>query len=1001
MAEPANDLAETAVDAVDGRSAESTNNVLPEALDAFISYRRAESDQVAPIAAAIEATGRDIWLDTVDIPAGTLWRTELTRAIEVSAAVVCFVSPSWLESAECRRELEYAVGLHKRLLPVQLSDVAGHEIVDALRDIQWIDARDRAPQQVAAQIIAAIDVDAEWVRDHTYWLGRAIRWNEDGRDRSLLVRGKDLRAAEEWLDRPERDPRPNELQQDFVRASRRGERRRLQTLLTVASVVTVISIALATFAWYQRSIAIEQRNTANSRALAASAIEELDADPELSVALSQAAWQTLPTGQALTALRRSLTQSRVRRTIVSGSSSISHVRLTEDGSTVISVSPDGRLRAWDLATGLQRGEMSVSDQYSWLSSDADGTRGLSWDQTGHAVLWSFDPRGNQFTQESTYDGVTAGAVSADGHLVVLGRMDGGVLTIVDGVVTQSQVAGDEFPVTIAVSDNGQAVAVGTQLRSYDETTLPPPGSVGGRLVIANSTAGVPLREYTFPVAEVALSADGATVFSFGQDGTGAVQRIDGSGQPTTVTGAFEATIDPTGRYAAVSNKDGKLQLIAIGGETRTLSSADEPYSGLVFGGDGNSLVGVGLNAVARVWNTGDGSVRAVLPQSAGVMNGAAWNGDARLVTAHQDGTIRVWELPPAPMPMAAGDRTGRNPNGVISGLSALPSGAAVVTASGDGLVQAWRPDTGESVCLAGRLRSGVCAETFATINLLGVNAAGSKVAVDPSGSRLAVQGADGGVVVLDLAAGATEVSHTEADGTRASAGTIGYSPDGSVLVSQRGDESPRLIDPATGQVTGTLVVPPGTKAFGINLAFLPGRGGIVAATSDGKVVLFGLDGRMVRNIGSIDGQPLAIAIAPDATTIALGVDKQIRLLDVADGHLIGTLAGHQGLVDALTYSADGFLVSGSVDPTVRVWDTTAKEQFVSYQLPVGSAQSVLVVPGTTTIATAGIAHSAYLLSCDVCSGGDELADLASGRVTRPITDRERERFGLPAGTLGR
>ena len=74
-----------------------------------------------------------------------------------------------------------------------------------------------------------------------------------------------------------------------------------------------------------------------------------------------------------------------------------------------------------------------------------------------------------------------------------------------------------------------------------------------------------------------------------------------------------------------------------------------------------------------------------------------------------------------------------------------------------------------------------------------------------------------------------------------------------------------MVDPATGQVTGTLVLPPGTKAFGINLAFLPGGGGVVAATSDGKVVLFGLDGRLVRTIGSVGGQNCVIHNAENAT----------------------------------------------------------------------------------------------------------------------------------------
>ena len=460
------------MDAVDARSARSTDNGLPEALDAFISYRRAESDQVAPIAAAIEATGRDIWLDTVDIPAGTLWRTELTRAIEVSAAVVCFVSPSWLESAECRRELDYAVGLHKRLLPVQLSDVTGHDIIDALHDIQWIDARGRAPQQVAAQIIAAIDVDAEWFRDHTYWLGRAIRWNEDGRDRSLLVRGKDLRAAEEWLERPERDPRPNELQQDFVRASRRGERRRCKPCSRSHPW------SPSSRSRWPPSPGISARLPLNS------GIQPI---PGRWPHRRSKSWT--PTGiircvvsgrvadladrAGAHCLAAFLDRVRVRRTIVSGSSSVSRVRLTRDGNR--DLGEPGRPPAGVGSRDRPAARRNVRQRPLQLAVVGCGRHeGLSWDQAGHAVF-------GRSTRAATNspgidlrrgDGRCGQCRWASGRGGPPG--DGSVLTIVDGVVARSQVAGDEFPVTIAISDGGQSVAIGTQLRSYEEKTLPPP-----------------------------------------------------------------------------------------------------------------------------------------------------------------------------------------------------------------------------------------------------------------------------------------------------------------------------------------------------------------------------------------------------------------------------------------------------------------------------------------------------------------------------------------------
>jgi WD40 repeat protein len=63
-------------------------------------------------------------------------------------------------------------------------------------------------------------------------------------------------------------------------------------------------------------------------------------------------------------------------------------------------------------------------------------------------------------------------------------------------------------------------------------------------------------------------------------------------------------------------------------------------------------------------------------------------------------------------------------------------------------------------------------------------------------------------------------------------------------------------------------------------------------------------------IGTSDGKTAAFAAA----------DNSIVLLNVADGKLLRTLAGHGAVVKGMAFTADGSkLVSGSLDKSIRVW----------------------------------------------------------------------------------
>ena len=225
--------------------------------DVFISYSRDDDAFVRRLYDALNEKERRAWVDWKGIPPTADWMAELYAAIQSADNFVFVLSQASLASEVCSREVEHAVKCRKRLVPFVWGEIDDEKVPDELRRLNWIICRtDSDFPRSSAALLEALELNLEWVREHTRLLVRAVDWRDGDGDASLLLRGSDLRDAEQWLAKgADEEPKPTELHRDYVIASRAQERRRSRITLSAVVAGLVVAIVLAVFALMSRQTA--------------------------------------------------------------------------------------------------------------------------------------------------------------------------------------------------------------------------------------------------------------------------------------------------------------------------------------------------------------------------------------------------------------------------------------------------------------------------------------------------------------------------------------------------------------------------------------------------------------------------------------------------------------------------------------------------------------------------------------------------------------------------
>ena len=195
-------------------------------LNVFISYSRddlAFSDQLD---AALGLTGFETTLDRHGISGGEDWKIRLGNLIRAADTVAFVLSPSSARSEICAWEVAEANRLGKRIIPVLCRPLEDATAPAQLADLNYIFfyAEPRSPGSGfgsgLVRLVAALNTDLEWLREHTRYLERASEWDKGGRPANRLLYGSDIALAKAWAQaRPKDAPEPTALHLDFIRSS--------------------------------------------------------------------------------------------------------------------------------------------------------------------------------------------------------------------------------------------------------------------------------------------------------------------------------------------------------------------------------------------------------------------------------------------------------------------------------------------------------------------------------------------------------------------------------------------------------------------------------------------------------------------------------------------------------------------------------------------------------------------------------------------------------------
>lgn len=742
-----------------------------------------------------------------------------------------------------------------------------------------------------------------------------------------------------WRTRHEADRRV-EVERDAAEK----RHRRLLWVLVAAAVLVALMAGVTVFALTQRSAARSQARKAHARELDATALSQIDDDPQSSLSLAVEAAKLQGTAQSEDVLRRALLASRLRA-LLRARGPVTAAVYSRDGTRILMGSLDGRVRLYDGRTHRLLHTLDDGTPTTSAALSGDGRVFVTGGQNGWARVRT---RGNEKLLAVRHGSpIRSVALDPESSLVVTtGGTSAKLWRVEDGALLATIPMAK--PVTRAVfSPDGRLLAVS----GNDHRVL---------LVDTSRTRVVRRLDHGDRTTSAAFSPTGRLLATTGADGTAQLWDVRSGKRIREYNAhakqALDAVFSPGGRLLATAHSDGTARIwdVSSGALLSPLTGHKNLVDGVAFSPDGNFVVTASRDRTARIWRAEDGQQIALLAGHGESISEATFSPDGTSVlTASDDGSARIWDpraqprlpaLVREPGPVVGASFVGGENRVLVSGperqvrLVRAPGGATIRTFKAPG------PVTGAAAGPDGKLLAVAAGRSVTFFRTDGGRVGGFKqpaiitaVAFSPDGKQLTTAGADGiariwtteGRLVRELKGHAKALID------------VAFSPDGERVATASKDKTARVWRLSTGAVVATL------------------RGHSDDVTS----VAFNPDGRLV---------------------LTASLDHDARLWDASTGGLVQKLRWAFGRVSDANFSPDGRWIVTANPGTAQLWQPGIQAPLLPFGLGghVRPLTSAVFDPSGRVVLTASEDGTVRTYPCEICGGIDELLPVAEARLAR-------------------
>jgi WD40 repeat protein len=884
--------------------------------DVFISYSRKDIAFARLLHEALQEKEVETWIDWARIPVGEKWWDEICEAIEQASVFVFIISQNSVGSEVCKKEINQALSHNKRVIPVIVDDTsvaAIQEFVPDLTAINWIifkqddvfkieerpDKKLKPEEQFAAlpkepkflkaieKLNTAIHTDWAWVKVHTRLETRALEWERRNQESSLLLRGKDLREAEDLLTQAgmKKDPQPTEKQKQYVQASHLVEMRRKQLTLAIVTMGVIAAAVMGYFIW-NRSQAAKQANVvAQEEATHTDALRISDeADKLLKADVNNSELAALLTIRSLNQMYNAVADTTLISSMknlgytpifhVGHTDTVTDISFSPDGKYLLSGSRDGTAILWDVETGsiiyILTGHNHVVNSVAFSPDGKKFATGSSdqtvkiWDITTGNEIYSFKLEGIVYRVVFSPDGQ---------NLLASNNMNVSLLNLSTGTEILNFIGHTKFSTSVDISTDGRYVLTGS-----DDMTA----------ILWDAETGEKIQTYSG-------FSDGIT----------------------------SVAISPDNVYALISSHDNTIVQFDINSGEKVRTFISQAVSSVDFSQDG-ILLAYNTITGAKVCDAASGTEILNIVETRNIES-IVFSPDGKFIaTGNLYGAITMWEI-------STGQKvnTYGGPSDIVSAEAISPDGKYILSGSNDDTLVLWNIETGtiiDKIVLQGSPSSVAFSpdmkyyfevdghdglkiwETssksqvglFPDIGLLSRSAAFS-----PDGKFLMLGNFES-IELWDISSGSKVREFNDRIGLIQS---IAFSPDGKFVVTGSSDKTAKLWEVSTLREIVTFT---GHTDGVTSVAFSVDGKYVLTGSSDTTAKLWDVaSGSEILTFNGHSERITDVEFSPDSDLLITISDKSAKLWSIETGENVRTFV-LSGWSNIANFSPDGnnILISG-------------------------------------------------------------------------------------------